>query len=554
MRACMASFSCCSSVICGLLLLLSAKGRGKQKSPAPDRDETSKKSRGTTRIASSRENQNQSQPLLGPVSGTSPAAPTCRLFRGAFARLLGGEFRLLEAAGSHQSRFAKALRVPYYSPSTLYEVTHSLPPMPQCVKHDSLRTQEFTPLASRAHPVKADLRGGNHIREASSVRCWVEPSGGMSDMSASVSQVDVAVPVYQEPSRGALPDPRIFLLPGRDMVREGLTRPLPRPPFFHLTGVAARSLTDTALEFEQPASPWFLSSQGVIPGGMLAVMGDFAMGAVILDRLAPRTPFSTSELSMNFIRPATPADGTLVARASHVHAGTRLALSDVRITNTAGDFIAHGTSRCMVSPQRPPLSLGGDAIPDEQARTMVLAALDEMETPTYDSPDPYLRPVRGEVLEQAEWGRRGGLEVLLGQVRGQIPMPPIHHLTGMRPLEAEPGRVVFGLPATPWLTSGIGTVLGGFVALLAYSALASAIQTTVRPGTAHAPVDLKVNFLRPVFPDPQGRDLVATGTVLHRGRNLSVGRAEVVSPEGRTIAIAVGTSMLLSGKAAWEMS
>ena len=84
--------------------------------------------------------------------------------------------------------------------------------------------------------------------------------------------------------------------------------------------------------------------------------------------------------------------------------------------------------------------------------------------------------------------------------------------------------------------------------MLADSALVSAIQTTAPPGAAVAAVDLKVNFLRPVQPD--GRDLHAHGRVRHAGRTISIAEAEVVNADGKAVAVATGSAMVLHGRAA----
>jgi acyl-coenzyme A thioesterase PaaI-like protein len=55
---------------------------------------------------------------------------------------------------------------------------------------------------------------------------------------------------------------------------------------------------------------------------------------------------------------------------------------------------------------------------------------------------------------------------------------------------------------------------------------------------------LKINLLRPVFPDAELRDLTATGRVIHRGRTLSVADAEVRGVDGQVVAVGRGTSML----------
>jgi uncharacterized protein (TIGR00369 family) len=74
------------------------------------------------------------------------------------------------------------------------------------------------------------------------------------------------------------------------------------------------------------------------------------------------------------------------------------------------------------------------------------------------------------------------------------------------------------------------------------------VQTTLPAGTAFAPVDLKVYFLRPVPPD--GRDLLARGTVLHRGRTVAIGTSDVFDADGKKVAVATGSSVIMPGRPA----
>jgi len=64
--------------------------------------------------------------------------------------------------------------------------------------------------------------------------------------------------------------------------------------------------------------------------------------------------------------------------------------------------------------------------------------------------------------------------------------------------------------------------------------LALATQTTLAKGEGMASVDIKVNFLRPVAGD--GSTLEARAKVVHRGRSLTVGTAEVLGADGRPVA------------------
>ena len=151
------------------------------------------------------------------------------------------------------------------------------------------------------------------------------------------------------------------------------------------------------------------------------------------------------------------------------------------------------------------------------------------------------------MLDQEVWDRLSGLEVIEAQLAGDLPRPPMSHLFGVRPSAVGEGSATFTLPATRWLCSPSGNQ-GRVIAMLADSALASAIQTTLPAGTALGMVDLKVNFLRPASPD--GADLVSRATVVHRGRTMAIANADVVNRDGKTVALASGSGMILPGRAA----
>jgi uncharacterized protein (TIGR00369 family) len=68
-------------------------------------------------------------------------------------------------------------------------------------------------------------------------------------------------------------------------------------------------------------------------------------------------------------------------------------------------------------------------------------------------------------------------------------------------------------------------VYGGILTLLAKSAAAAAVQATASRGTSFKALDVKINFLHAVPAD--GRELLATGTVLHRGKRLAIAAVEV---------------------------
>jgi uncharacterized protein (TIGR00369 family) len=280
-----------------------------------------------------------------------------------------------------------------------------------------------------------------------------------------------------------------------------------------------------------PATRWLLNSTGAVSGGTLAIAADAALGCALQTELGPATPYTTSELSMTMLRPVRADGGTISANGQRVHRGRSVGLTEAFLIDEATErLVAHCTSRLAIFA---PL----DPAPEPPADPELL------DPPTDFDSDPYLRPVQGEVLGQEVWDSMNGLEVIEAQIRGELPLPPISHLTGLQPIEAGEGKVTMRLPATEWLNSPARRVQGGAIAMLADSALAGAVETLTPAGTALASIDIKVNFLRPVEAD--GRDLVARGSVEHSGRTLAIANAELFNADQQRVAIATGSCMYL---------
>jgi uncharacterized protein (TIGR00369 family) len=281
-----------------------------------------------------------------------------------------------------------------------------------------------------------------------------------------------------------------------------------------------------------PASPWLATSSGVISGGVLAMLADIAFGCAVQTQLPAATPYTTAELSLSFLRPLHPG-ATVSAHGQAIHVGRSVALSEAFIIDGEERLIGHGTSRLSVFPQV-------SGIPDPPAELPPFQGL--------QPDDPYLRPAPVDPIPQEVWDKRSGLEVLRGQLSGELPPPPIHHLTGIRPVAVEEGKATFAMPSSEWLASPTGRLQGGTIVMLADFAMIAAAETLREPGVATAGLDVKVNFLRPVEPD--GADLVGAAEVIHRGRTLAITSATVANSEGKNVALATGSSMYLPGRPA----
>lgn len=342
--------------------------------------------------------------------------------------------------------------------------------------------------------------------------------------------------IVNEPVRGSyayFEYPGLMNLSGLEQFRPFLKGRLPLPPLFRLTGLRISEIGLGTATYAMPASGWWQSSAGVFTGGVMAFLADAALGGAIYAALPPRTALATSQLSIDFLRPASVASGSLIARGRLLQAGRSQALSEAVVEDSRGRLLAHATSRCIlrhVASDPPPLP---DAFPPaERDRS--------------DTPDPHARPPEGKLLGREQWNTMTGLDILRAAIAGGVPAPPAAELTGLRILSADEGRVVHTMPASEWFCTSARGFYGGAVAFLADWAINGALTTTLPPRTAYGTLDLKVNYLRRVRPD--GRDLVAEAEVVHRGKTVGVVNGRISDADGKLVAIASSSSMLYPGR------
>jgi len=124
--------------------------------------------------------------------------------------------------------------------------------------------------------------------------------------------------------------------------------------------------------------------------------------------------------------------------------------------------------------------------------------------------------------------------------------PPIGvaELLGMRSAELGVGHAAFVCDARPSFANPMGTVHGGIAATLLDSALGCAVQTTLDADVAYTTVSLEVKYLRPIRLD--AGELRAEATVVHAGRRHATAEARLIDRDGRVLATATTTCLILS--------
>lgn len=121
---------------------------------------------------------------------------------------------------------------------------------------------------------------------------------------------------------------------------------------------------------------------------------------------------------------------------------------------------------------------------------------------------------------------------------------PVGKLIGFKLVEAGEGRAVVTLEAGPQHTNPMGTLHGGILCDIADAAMGIAFNSTLAPTESFTTVELKINFFRPVWK----AQLRAEGKVVRRGRTVGYVECEITDENGRAIAKASSTCLVLRGK------
>jgi uncharacterized protein (TIGR00369 family) len=124
--------------------------------------------------------------------------------------------------------------------------------------------------------------------------------------------------------------------------------------------------------------------------------------------------------------------------------------------------------------------------------------------------------------------------------------PPAAELIGFRMLSFAEGESRFEMEAGPRHHNPMGTVHGGILCTLADSAMGMAFASTLGAGETFTTLEIKVNYLRPVFEEK----LFASAKVVHRGRSVGLVECDVTTGNGKLVARAVSTCSVLRGEMA----
>jgi uncharacterized protein (TIGR00369 family) len=135
---------------------------------------------------------------------------------------------------------------------------------------------------------------------------------------------------------------------------------------------------------------------------------------------------------------------------------------------------------------------------------------------------------------------------LSDQMKNGLVSPPAAETVGFRMLSFGGGESRFEMDAGRRHHNPMGTVHGGILCTLADSAMGMAFASTLGEGESFTTLEIKVNYLRPVFEEK----LFASAKVVHRGRSVGMVECDVATENGKLVARAVSTCSVLRGEEA----
>jgi uncharacterized protein (TIGR00369 family) len=160
----------------------------------------------------------------------------------------------------------------------------------------------------------------------------------------------------------------------------------------------------------------------------------------------------------------------------------------------------------------------------------------EQQTRTYGWGDPREMHKAGRGLSGLDFMRLLATEKL-----GRTPMlATLDYRFGV----VEEGRIELICEPGEFMYNPMGVIHGGVAATLLDTAASCAVHSTLPAGMGSTTLDLSVHLLRPLT-DGLG-PLLATGTVVNKGRRTALGMSEIRDGNDRLLAHATASCMLFA--------
>lgn len=135
---------------------------------------------------------------------------------------------------------------------------------------------------------------------------------------------------------------------GREILEAMMSGDLPYPPMNETMNMTLLEVGDGRAVFQGIPLLQHYNPLGSVHGGWFATLLDSALGCAVQTTLPAGRSYTTVELSLNIVRPASHKTGPLRAVGTVIHAGRQIATAEARVEDEEGKLYAHATTTCFV--------------------------------------------------------------------------------------------------------------------------------------------------------------------------------------------------------------
>ncbi|MDH2449703.1 PaaI family thioesterase (plasmid) [Priestia megaterium] len=121
-------------------------------------------------------------------------------------------------------------------------------------------------------------------------------------------------------------------------------------------------------------------------------------------------------------------------------------------------------------------------------------------------------------------------------------MNPFRRYLGLKDFKSRDGVFEVRIDIFPDLLNFSGNVHGGVIASLVDMSIGNAVHPVLNKDQYSTTVELKINYLKPL----NGKTITAKSCLLHKGKTLLVGKADIFNEHDQLVATGTATFMILN--------
>jgi len=140
----------------------------------------------------------------------------------------------------------------------------------------------------------------------------------------------------------------IKTMSGLDYLRALRDGRSPLPPMYRLFDFRLLDVEEGRVVIELTPAECQCNPVGMIHGGFACTALDSAMACAVHTTLPVQAELTTLEIKVNFVRGIKVETGNMRCEGRVIHAGSRTATADGRLTDSKGVLYAHGVVTCLI--------------------------------------------------------------------------------------------------------------------------------------------------------------------------------------------------------------